>query len=152
MLTLDAGNHRPPSPLPARPYRENRACSMLLKLWSVTFPPLNSSPSSLRESPSFVKRLSYCKMQPLSNCVSTHVQSKQKGGSGERETQHRAKPTGKSARVIKPGRGHLTELVEAMPFNPGCIIPPRENAGRAVSSKPYYPNNSLPLRSFSLPF
>ena len=35
---------------PACPYRGNAACSMLLKLLSATFPPLNSSPS-LRGSP-----------------------------------------------------------------------------------------------------
>lgn len=27
--------------------------------------------------------------------------------------------------IINPGRGHLTELVEAMPFNPGSILSPQ---------------------------
>lgn len=72
-------------------------------------------------------------MQPLCNYVSTHVQSREKGGLGERETQYFAKSIGKSAQDINPGRGHLTELVEAMPFNPGYILSPRGEYSKGLS-------------------
>lgn len=121
--------HHPSCRLGLAVTERNPACSLLLYHFSqsptITFPSLNFSPSSLRGASSFVEGISYCKVQPLCNCVSTHVQSREKGGSGEKETQYLAKSIGKSAQVIKPGRGHLTELVEAMPFNSGCILSPK---------------------------
>lgn len=82
-------------------------------------------------------------MQPLCNYVSTHVQSREKGGLGERETQYLAKSTGKSAQVINPGRGHLTELVEAMPFNLGYILSPREERRKGLSPQNLWPQQLL---------
>lgn len=91
-------------------------------------------------------------MQPLCNYVSTHVQGRKKGGFAETETQYLAKSMGKSAQVFNPGQGHLTELVEAMPFTPGYILSPREeeNAGRACPKILLSPT-TLFCRSSSLP-
>lgn len=135
--------HHPSGPLavternqPARFYSTivlNPAISKTRRDYMVTFPPLNFSPCSLRGAPSFFKRVSYCKMQPLCNYVSTHVQSREKGGFRERETQYLAKSIGKSAQVIKLGRGHLTNLAEAMPFNPGYILSPRREYRKGLS-------------------
>lgn len=61
---------------------------------------------------------------------------------GERETQYLAKAIGKSAQVINPGRGHLTELVEAMPFNPGYVLSPRGEHRKGLS-----PQNLMTLTS-----
>lgn len=72
------------------------------------------------------------------------MQSREKGGFAERETQYLAKSIGKSAQVINPGRGHLTELVEVMPFNPGYILSPRGECRRGLSPQNLIvPNNSV---------
>ena len=102
MLSVLGITRHPPSCPPA--LTEEPGLPVAAQTLTITFP-LNFSPSSLRGAPSFAKRLSYCKKQPLWNCVSTHVQSREQGGSGEREIQYLAKSTGKSARVIKPGQG-----------------------------------------------
>lgn len=128
----------------------NPAISKTWRGCTIASPPLNFSASFLREAPSFLKRVSYCKMQPLCNYVSTHVQSREKGGFGKKETQYLAKSTGKSAQVINPGRGHLTESVEAMPFNSGYIFSPRGECRKGLSQNLIIPNNTHFLRSFSL--
>lgn len=128
----------------------NPAISKTRRDYTVTFPPLNFSPCSLRGAPSFFKRVSYCKMQPLCNYVSTHVQSREKGGFRERETQYLAKSIGKSAQVIKPGRGHLTNLVEAMPFNPGYILSPRRECRKGLSPQNLITPKTLVSSEFSL--
>lgn len=91
-------------------------------------------------------------MQPLYNDVSTHVQSREKGGFGERETQYLAKSIGKSAQVINPGLGHLTELVEAMPFNPGYILSPQGRAQKSLSPQNLMTPTPLVSSEISLPF
>lgn len=91
-------------------------------------------------------------MQPLCNYVSTHVQGREKGGLGERETQYLAKSTGKSAQVINLGRGHLTELVEAMPFNLGYILSPREECRKGLSPQNLTAPTTLVSSEVSLSF
>lgn len=90
-------------------------------------------------------------MQPLCNYVSTHVQSREKRGFGERETQYLAKSIGKSAQVINPGRGHLTDLVEAMPFNPGYILSPRGEYRKGLSPQNLMTLTTLVSSEVSLP-
>lgn len=71
---------------------------------------------------------------------------------GERETQYLAKSIGKSAQVINPGRGHLTELVEAMPFNPGYVLSPRGEHRKGLSPQNLMTLTSLDSTETSLPF
>lgn len=80
------------------------------------------------------------------------MQSREKEGLGERETQYLAKSTGKSAQVINPGQGHLTELVEAMPFNLGYILSPREECRKGLSPQNLMAPTTLVASEVFLPF